>query len=671
MIRLLDKSVYELIAAGEVIEHPASVVKELVENAIDAGATRITVEIKNGGITYMRVTDNGCGMAYEEVPTAFLRHATSKLCSAEELESISTLGFRGEALASVAAVTRTEVLTKRAEDELGTAYKIEGGEETLYESTGCPDGTTIIMRDLFFNTPARLKFLKKDVTEGNYVQSAVDKLALSYPEVAFSFIRDNKTVRITSGDGKLYSSVYSVFGKQFGASLTEVEYEHNHITVEGYISVPHACRANRQMQYFFINGRWIRNTTCMAALEEGYKNSIMTGKFPACVLKIRMPASDIDVNVSPSKTEVRFSDDKAVFEAVYLAVKNGILNAENSREIRPLHENKEKGKNSDSVNASVFSSEKKSDFWFNFVSSVNGAEVSADNSFKSEKPDVTDNFNKEKNTDPIVVTEKKPELSEQPKVGFLSSSKAVYKPLPPKNVFIQEVFDTEPTKTEVVDYKFINSSSFVRGGSAEEKNTVTPDPIVEERYKPQLKFIGELFRTYIVCECGDEMILIDKHAAHERLRFEELKKETAGSSQLLTQSIVSVFSAEEATALSDNADYLESLGIELFFGTDNRIEIIGFPSVLSDVPPEDTVQKIAEILICGGENIEGMLFDDILHSVACKGAIKANEITSAKELEQLAQRIWDNKAVRYCPHGRPIITTMSKYNIEKSFGRIQ
>lgn len=671
MIRLLDKSVYELIAAGEVIERPASVIKELVENSIDAGATRITVEIKNGGITYMRVTDNGCGMAYEEVPTAFLRHATSKLCSAEELESISTLGFRGEALASVAAVTRTEVLTKRAEDELGTAYKIEGGEETLYESTGCPDGTTIIMRDLFFNTPARLKFLKKDVTEGNYVQSAVDKLALSYPEVAFSFIRDNKTVRITSGDGKLYSSVYSVFGKQFGASLTEVEYEHNHITVEGYISVPHACRANRQMQYFFINGRWIRNTTCMAALEEGYKNSIMTGKFPACVLKIRMPASDIDVNVSPSKTEVRFSDDKAVFEAVYLAVKNGILNAENSREIRPLHENKEKGKNSDSVNASVFSSEKKSDFWFNSVSSVNGAEVSADNSFKSEKSDVTDNFNKEKNTDPIVVTEKKPELSEQPKVGFLSSSKAVYKPLPPKNVFIQEVFDTEPTKTEVGDYKFINSSSFVRAGSAEEKNTVIPDPIVEERYKPQLKFIGELFRTYIVCECGDEMILIDKHAAHERLRFEELKKETAGSSQLLTQSIVSVFSAEEATALSDNADYLESLGIELFFGTDNRIEIIGFPSVLSDVPPEDTVQKIAEILICGGENIEGMLFDDILHSVACKGAIKANEITSAKELEQLAQRIWDNKAVRYCPHGRPIITTMSKYNIEKSFGRIQ
>ncbi|MDE6725608.1 MAG: DNA mismatch repair endonuclease MutL, partial [Ruminiclostridium sp.] len=296
MIKLLDKSVYELIAAGEVIERPSSVIKELVENAVDAGAARITVEIKNGGITYMRVTDDGCGMAFDEVPTAFLRHATSKLSTAEELDSISTLGFRGEALASVAAVSRTEVLTKRQEDELGTLYHIEGGEDTLHEQSGCPDGTTVIMRDLFFNTPARLKFLKKDSTEGNYVQSVVDKLALSYPEISFSFIRDGKNVLLTSGDGKLYSAVYSVFGKQFAASLTDVNYEQNHIKVTGYVTTPYACRGNRQMQYFFVNGRWVRNTTCMAALEEGYKNSIMTGKFPACVLKIDMPSSDVDVN---------------------------------------------------------------------------------------------------------------------------------------------------------------------------------------------------------------------------------------------------------------------------------------------------------------------------------------------------------------------------------------
>lgn len=679
MIRLLDKSVYELIAAGEVIERPSSVVKELVENAIDAGATRISVEIKNGGITYMRVTDNGCGMAYEEVPTAFLRHATSKLYSAEELESISTLGFRGEALASVSAVTRTEVLTKRAEDELGTAYKIEGGEETVYESTGCPDGTTIIMRDLFFNTPARLKFLKKDVTEGNYVQSAVDKLALSYPNTAFSFIRDNRTVRVTSGDGKLYSAIYSVFGKQFGTSLTEVDYEHNHITVEGYISVPHACRANRQMQYFFFNGRWIKNTTCMAALEEGYKNSIMTGKFPACVLKLHMPASDIDVNVSPSKTEVRFADDKAVFEAVYLAVKNGILNGENSREIRLGKDNG--GTFMEEINplASAASLEEKTGTApaFNANSVVTSDFITASENKRTAEnldcPCSSNNINVknyDNNTSLDTVSDFKALLAES-EIGRLNSYKAVYKPLPPKNVFVQEVLDTETSKTEIGDYKFINSSSFVKSGSTEEKNTIIPDPIVEEKYKPQLKFVGELFRTYIVCECGDEMILIDKHAAHERLRFEELKKETAGSSQLLAQSIKSVLSPEETIALSDNADYLESLGIELFFDEDSKVEIIGFPSILTDMSPEDTVQKIAEILICGGENIEGMLFDDILHSAACKGAIKANEITSAKELEQLAQRIWTNKAVRYCPHGRPIITTMSKYNIEKSFGRIQ
>lgn len=644
MIRLLDKSVYELIAAGEVIERPSSVVKELVENAIDAGAKRICVEIKNGGITYMRVTDDGCGMAYEEVPTAFLRHATSKLSTAEELESIGTLGFRGEALASVAAVSRTEVLTKRAEDELGTFYKIDGGDEAAYETTGCPDGTTIIMRDLFFNTPARLKFLKKDTSEGNFVQSVVDKLALSYPQVAFSFIRDNKTVRVTSGDGKLYSAVYSVFGKQFAASLTDVDYEHNHISVEGYISTPYAGRANRQMQYFFINGRWVHSTTCMAALEEGYKNSIMVGKFPACVLKINMSAADVDVNVSPSKTEVRFSEDKAVFEAVYLAVKNGILNAENSKEIQT-------GKESAKDNTV-----KDNDFVQNKANFVSAADISKASHTEPQQ-----------NTVPTAFTEKPAQRG----IGMLSSPKAIYKPLPPKNIFIQEVLDSDTSETEVKEYKFINSSSFVRAGSDEEKNTKTPDPIEEQRYAPTLRFIGELFKTYIVCECGDEMILIDKHAAHERFRFEELKKETAKSSQLLTQSLKLDLSQEEITALSDNADYLEGLGIELYFDADNKVEITGFPSVLDSMSPEDTVQKIADILIHGGEDIEGMLFDDILHSAACKGAIKANELTSSKELEQLAQRVWDNKAVRYCPHGRPIITTLSKYNIEKNFGRIQ
>lgn len=689
MIKLLDKSVYELIAAGEVIERPASVIKELVENSVDAGAKRVTVEIKNGGITYMRVTDDGCGMAYEEVPTAFLRHATSKLSEAEELGSITTLGFRGEALASVAAVTKTEVLTKRSEDKLGTSYKTQGGEETLYEESGCPDGTTIILRDLFFNTPARLKFLKKDTTEANYVQSVVDRLALSYPEVAFSFIRDNKTVRITAGDGRLYSVIYSVFGKQFAASLTEVDYSHNNIEVSGYITTPYACRANRQMQYFFINGRSIKNTTCMAALEEGYKNSVMTGKFPACVLNIKMPAEDVDVNVSPSKTEVRFANEKMIFETVYLAVKNGILNAENGKE-------------------TSFSSK---------------TSETADNDV------VSDNLPSKKDTDISISKVYNKEIGSYYGKGYkegpaeLHSPKAIYKPLPPKNVFIQKVFEDDAnenddlnyadqasesdklntydmcreTEKEVrgiaekkdsardssykldnsVDYDSdienaaVNSSVFIRPGSDEEKKLRSSDPIIEEQYTPELKFIGELFKTYIVCECGDELILMDKHAAHERIRFEDLKKSLSVSGQLLTEPVRLSLSLEENTALADNADYLENLGIDLYFRSETEVEIMSFPSLLEGEPPEDILQSIASVLLKGGDNIEGLLFDDILHTAACKGAIKANEPTSAKELEELAKRVWEDKGIRYCPHGRPIINKMTKYGIERSFGRIQ
>lgn len=665
MIKLLDKSVYELIAAGEVIERPSSVIKELIENAVDAGATRITVEIKNGGITYMRVTDNGCGMSFEEVPTAFLRHATSKLSAAEELDSISTLGFRGEALASVAAVSRTEVLTKRQSDSLGAAYHIEGGEETLHEQTGCPDGTTIIMRDLFFNTPARLKFLKKDSAEGNYVQSVVDKLALSYPDIAFSFIRDEKTVLVTSGDGKLYSAVYSVFGKQFAAALTDVEYEQNHVKVSGYVTTPYACRGNRQMQYFFVNGRWVRNTTCMAALEEGYKNSVMVGKFPACVLKIDMPPSDVDVNVSPSKTEVRFANEKAIFETVFLAVKNGILNAENKKEI------------------TIGSKAAKNDEIYNNktslqISNIYGKSASADSAgiFSNEKKEIVFDENTENIYEKAVKNaEYKPAANIKTDRNAVSarmdSYKAVYKPQPPKNIFIQEIIDNEQGKTETEEYNFINQSSFIKAVSKEEKNLQIADPIVEEKYKPHLKYIGELFKTYIVCECGDNLILIDKHAAHERLRFEALKSELKSTSQLLTEGITVALSMEEVTALSDNLDYLENMGLDLSFKSDTEVEILGFPSAITDKAPEDILLKIAEILINGGDDIEGELFDNILHSVACKGAIKANHITSDKELEQLAKRVWEDSAIRYCPHGRPIITTLSKYNIERNFGRIQ
>ncbi|MBQ8903779.1 MAG: DNA mismatch repair endonuclease MutL, partial [Oscillospiraceae bacterium] len=333
-INLLDRSVFELIAAGEVIERPASVIKELVENSIDAGAKHITVEIKDGGSSFMRVTDDGCGIAFDEVPTAFLRHATSKVKSADDLEKILTLGFRGEALASVAAVAKVEVLTKEKDEQYGTGFKINGGEALEHERTGCPDGTTIIIRDLFYNVPARQKFLKRDVTEGNQVQGLIDKLALAHPDVSFRFIRDNKQVRSTGGDGDYYSAIYGVFGKQFAAGLIPVDYSIGDITLTGYISSPLFTRPNRSMQYFFVNGRYVRSVILLTALEEGYRGSIMTGKFPACVLNITMPPELCDVNVSPSKTEIRFADEKQIFDLLNFGTKNAILNADNKREIK-------------------------------------------------------------------------------------------------------------------------------------------------------------------------------------------------------------------------------------------------------------------------------------------------------------------------------------------------
>ena len=332
-IKVLSKEVSELIAAGEVIDRPASIIKELLENAIDAGANVITVEIKNGGRTYIRVTDNGDGIAPDQLPIAFLRHATSKISSKIDLDSIMTLGFRGEALASICAVSKVEVLTKRLCDNYGTHYVIEGAEEKESEQSGCPDGTTFVVRDIFYNVPARLKFLKKDSSEGNHVAELVSKLTLSHPEVSFKFIRDNKTEILTAGDGKTYSAVYSVYGREFANSLMNVDYTWQGIHISGFTVKPLMSKPNRKFQNFFVNNRYVKSKACAAALEEAYRNVIMTGKFPACVLYIDIPPNTIDVNVHPTKIEVRFSDEKLMHEAVYFAVKNSLLENDKPNEL--------------------------------------------------------------------------------------------------------------------------------------------------------------------------------------------------------------------------------------------------------------------------------------------------------------------------------------------------
>lgn len=635
-INVLDKSVAELIAAGEVIERPASVIKELVENAIDAGADHVTVEIKNGGITYMRVTDNGCGIAHEEIPTAFLRHATSKIATGSDLDNINTFGFRGEALASIAAVARVEMLTKQSANEFGSSYKIEGGAETCHEKTGCPDGTTIIIRDLFFNTPARLKFLKKDVSEGNSVQAIVDKIALAHPEAAIKFIRDNKPVRITNGDGKHYSAIYSVFGKQFAASLIPVDYSVGNISVSGYISSPLFARANRSMQYFFVNTRSIKSVICMSALEEAYRNSIMVGKFPACVLNINLPPNEVDVNVSPSKTEVRFAYEKNVFDAVYYGVKNGILNAENSREIqiKPV-EKLTSAKEEISAAVTLPAKEEKPAFIGERV------RLSSEPApYEMKQPEVL--YRQEKLAEPV-------------------------QPVPPalKNVQVEE----EP---EIANpFKFLSREIFEKPKPVQEKPPVQPaEEEPEQEEKPPLTVIGEIFKTYIVCQCGDDMILMDKHAAHERIRFEKLKKDFSQHSQLLLEPVNIQLSAEEWSAVTDFGEELGEMGIDFVPHNNFVIELTSMPTMLAGGDEKGTMEKIADILTHSNTNVKGEIFDDILHSMACKSAIRANEITSFEELKLLANQVWNDEKIRFCPHGRPIITVISKKELEKNFNRI-
>ena len=648
-INLLDRSVFELIAAGEVIERPASVIKELVENSIDAGAKHITVEIKNGGSSFMRVTDDGCGISHEEIPTAFLRHATSKVRTADDLDKILTLGFRGEALASVAAVAKVEVLTKESENEYGSSFSISGGEVISHERTGCPNGTTIIIRDLFYNVPARQKFLKKDVTEGNQIQGLIDKLALAHPDVSFRFIRDNKQVRCTGGDGDYYSAVYAVFGKQFAASLIPVDYSLNGITLTGYVSSPLFTRGNRSMQYFFVNGRYVRSVICLTALEEGYRNSIMTGKFPACVLNITINPELCDVNVSPSKTEVRFADEKHIFDLINFGVKNAILNADNRREIK-LEKKQPENLPEKPVDIPL--------------------EVRVEQAIeKAPQEAYKEKVQKTLEDERIFRAKEKPVVFHSPVSSF--------QPKKMETAFVQQrISEPEPEKTRVIEnpvqkqeepaqntFKYISAANISKP---------TAEPVVtEEPEKPPLIIIGELFATYILCQCEDEFILIDKHAAHERINFEKKKKELTTSSQLLMESEFIDLSPELYNALSENMDKLADIGVEVILTDGVHCEITACPSAFAgEIKGSEIVIRAAELLAAGNDNIIGEIYDDLLHSRACKSAIKANDINHREELRVIAEEVWNNDAIRFCPHGRPVMVKLTKYEIEKYFSRI-
>ena len=661
VINVLDKHVAELIAAGEVVERPASVIKELVENAIDAGAKHITVEIKNGGTTFMRVTDDGCGFLREDVKLAFLRHATSKVREQDDLDHIATLGFRGEALASISAVSRLQLITKSAKEDTGTSYIIEGGEEKSFDDAGCPVGTTFVIRDLFYNIPARAKFLKKDVSEGNTVSNIVDKTALSHPEIAFTFVRDGKQALKTFGDGKLLSAIYAVFGREFATSLIPVDYQLDGITVSGYVSKPVNSRPNRNMQNFFINGRYVKSRTAMAALEEAFKGSIMVGKFPSCVLNLSLPFEAIDVNVHPSKIEVRFINERPVFDAVYHAAKSALLKHDDRKQAHfkddsALHEIR---RSSTFNNAqAVFRKpgppkvqpQIKPKDEFNPFSDIEFSKPnpkpklqSLDDLHLTDKKKPFDVYSKQ-----AVKNTKREESYSKPRNQPLP---LIQKPDTPKPAVIAD----KPKAEEIVVTEKPNS-----------------EPVVlYEQQKDELKYVGELFDTYIIVEKNQkEMLLIDKHAAHERIIYEKLKAEKAGSSaQLLLTPITVTLGKSEYDAAINHLDMFSDCSFEVEDFGNSTLLVRSAPQYIEAAEVADCINEMADYISMGKNDIFTEKMDWFYHNVACRSAIKAGHKNSAQELIDIVKTLEENPQIRYCPHGRPICIVMKKSEIERQFGR--
>lgn len=655
-INVLSKEISELIAAGEVIERPSSVIKELVENSIDSGAKHITVEIKNGGSTYMRVTDDGCGISFDDVPKAFLRHATSKIVKKEDLDNIYTLGFRGEALASVCAVSKVELMTKQKGETYGTVYSIEGSVEISHEKSGCPDGTTIIIRDIFYNVPARAKFMKKDVTEANSVSNIVQKIALSHPDIAVKMIRDNRVEFNSAGDGELYSSIYAVFGKDFTRDLLPVEYESDGIKISGYTVKPLYAKFNRSFQNFFINGRYVKSRLCSAALENSYDNMIMTGRFPACVLMIEMHPSMMDVNIHPTKAEVRFINDKSVTNAIYFAVKNafaegGLIYEFETKQQRDWTKHEE-------PEASVQQA-----FIFTPVSEIAEKEAELQNIEEA----------------PMPVAEPKSEYSCFDEKPAEKSEYAVFKSEPPAYIGNRKRHDPENLDFEAVKaaadaasegFKYLNISSFEK---KKESPETVPQPVSESVQKPELpeiRVIGEAFGLYVLVESEGKLIMIDKHAAHERIIFERLKSRNCRQySQKLLVGIKLLLTAEEIDALENNTELLEDLGFAFDFSEKPYITATAVPTFIMDGDAESMICEVAENLKNHKLNPQSGYLDDVLHNMACKAAIKANDKNSPEEMKALAEQVFFDEKIRHCPHGRPVMFTMTKANIDHQFGR--
>ena len=638
----LSPHIANLIAAGEVVERPASVVKELLENAVDAGATKVTVEIKDGGMTYLRLTDNGCGMSAEDARTAFLRHATSKLRKAEDLAAISTCGFRGEALAAIASVSRIDLMTKTPGAISGTSLHLEAGQITEESEVGCPDGTTIIVRDLFFNTPARMKFMKSDSYEGTRVAAAVQLQALAHPEVSITFLRDGKQALSTPGTGGLEAAAYCVYGRDVGR-MVSVDSSWENYRVTGFVTKPTDSRPSRALQTFFVNGRPVRSKIMMAALEEAYRNQIMVGKFPACVLHLQLPANAVDVNVHPAKTEVKFLSDKAVFDCIHY----GVLAALNKTQDRPQVQIKPQPapapaptvKHAEPMQAS--SPAKKEPF------------------FRTMTAEEYKTFSK--------VMQEAPQPRQEAAIAAAARIER------PANMPLREtVILPSPAKPVTQAEKKVDPSTPLRCAQDDKVEPVEEMEQVELAMPQEIpwKMVGELFQSYIVVEQGEEAFLIDKHAAHERILFEKLKaNQEAISAQTLLQPIAVRLSAEAAADLLANQAELSELGFEMEEFGENTLLLRQIPMDLSPEQASETLEAMAADLQAGRRERKDTVRDEILHTVACKAAIKAGWKNDEAELLALVKKVMADESLKYCPHGRPICIQLTKKQLEKQFKR--
>ena len=709
VIHVLDKHTAELIAAGEVVERPASVVKELLENSIDAGATQVTVSIESGGVKLIEISDNGTGIEAEYISTAFIRHATSKIETPDDLTNIHTLGFRGEALASIASVARVELTTRTEVDEFATVYRIEGGEEVSREPGARAVGTTIRVKDLFYNTPARMKFLKKDSSEGTFVSDTVTHVALSHPEVSVKFIREGKLQYVTPGDGQLRGAAYAVLGREFSRDLIELKNQEGVYRITGLVTPPKSCRASRSMQHFYINGRYVRNRTMMAGMEMAFKGTMMQGKFPGGILLLEMPADLVDVNVHPAKIEARFARENDVFDVVYHAVKLALAQPGTGERLFTFEADKEEKVENSKKDADIIKNDVKNNNFTGLSAIIRGQAdpgVLPQQHWEPAKPAAAPqqpapsaamqiptapsvprwkgSAQNEDMLDPFVTlhspkleTTKAPEpfraaasetqLDVEPEFGETKlhspqDHMAAWNPAqeaPKEEPESAPCAETEPDAPEAAEQETVLA----------EPEQMNFDPTADQ--PEPLRYVGEVFRTYILAERGDELCLIDKHAAHERQLYEKLAANYGNvPSQMLLEPAAIDLAAEEKQALLDNIPLLENAGLEIADFGGNTVVLRAVPADVEPQNAESLLVEIANKLLKGGHDALNEHTEWVLHSISCRAAIKAGDKSSPQELLALAEKILSGEVPPFCPHGRPCVLKLTRKELEKQFGRI-